>query len=352
MQDLDSNPDLIACLLPANGNPQTLQQTLRAIHMSENRGRYFPPNGEIESENRSRESTISLEDVVTQAPNYTPPGLRLTFSAGPKAGGGFVIGTDRSRCDIVLPNLGKISRRHCSLTFDAQRRLILRDFSRHGTILTYDGKGGEIRHHFTWILSGKFVEKVKRLIIQFQELQFQIIILKHETHLDLYMKNIDQFLLQANVDDELTFGALGIQSTSSTAHQSGVLTPQTPIYVGQERIGSGNFSHVNRAWDVSTGLVYASKEFLNMTTSRWRKEGNIMRKLSEIPHVSSPSFISLFVRVIVNAKIGAHRTFCRFEGVTIATIDTRISSAWKSAGPTRARNNLRLGKLDCSLSKP
>lgn len=279
----DSNPDLIARLFPAYGNICTLD----AIRMRENSGRYLSPQGETEPVNRSRESTVSLEDDEDHASDDTNeyPGLQLSFNRGPKAGQGFMIGTDGNRCDIVLPKLSMISRRHCSLTFDAKRRLILRDFSRHGTTVTYDGKGGEKRHHFPWILSGENAGEVKEIVIKIQTIEFKIQVCKHETHPSLYIDNVNRFL-QANADDELTFDALGIQSTSSTAHQSGALTPQTAIYISHERLGSGHFSVVNRAWDVSTGLVYASKEFFNNPKPGWRKEGSIMSKLSEISHVS------------------------------------------------------------------
>jgi hypothetical protein len=35
----------------------------------------------------------------------------------------------------------------------------------------------------------------------------------------------------ANAHDELSLGALGIESTSSTTQQSGTLTPQNQIYI-------------------------------------------------------------------------------------------------------------------------
>ena len=281
------DPNLIACLFPADRN----QKALQAIHLSENRGRYIPPEVETEPERGSRGSTVPREDDEDPRPNFTSyPGLQVTFNAGPKAGQSFVLGTDRNRCDIVLPRLGEISRRHCCLTFDAERRLILRDFSTNGTMVTYDGKGAERRHHFTWILSGTVASEI---VIKIEKIEFQMIVSRHETHPGLYSDNVDRFLLQANSDDELSFGALGIQSMTSTAHQSGAHTPQTPIYIGQETLGRGAFSVVNRVWDVSTGLLYASKEFVNMKESQWRKEGSIMSKISEIPQVSG-SFPSLF----------------------------------------------------------
>ncbi|KAF4618138.1 hypothetical protein G7Y89_g14971 [Cudoniella acicularis] len=205
--------NLIAFLLPAAGN----RSTLDAICMRENGGRYVPPQEELECD--SRESTVSIQhedDPSSDTESY--PQLQLAFNPGPKAGQGFLFGTDKNCCDIVLPRLNEISRRHCYLTFDAERRLILRDISTRGTIVTYDGKGGERRRHFTWILSGDQVSEVKKIVIQIQKIQFQIVISKHEAHSDQYVDNVDRFLLQGNADDELPFGALGIQSGSSTAN--------------------------------------------------------------------------------------------------------------------------------------
>jgi hypothetical protein len=78
-----------------------------------------------------------------------------------------MIETDENFCDIVFFKSNKISRRHCYLTFDRKRRLILRDLSINEIIVTYDEQDEEKRrtivtkndkerktsHHFTWILN-------------------------------------------------------------------------------------------------------------------------------------------------------------------------------------------------------
>ena len=292
----DSN--LIACLFPVGRN--TAAQDV--ICMPQNSGRYMPSQRGTELERGSRESTVSEDDKDNEPTAY--PGLRLTFNLGPRAGQGFVIGTDGNYCDIVLPNFDKISRRHCCLTFDAKRRLILRDISRNGTTVMYDGQGGEKRrtivtmndegrekrHHFSWILSGENLDEINQIIIKIGDIEFQIIISKHETYPDLYSDNVDRFLYEAKVGNELPFGALGFQSTTSTAQQSGAHTPtpHTPIYINQWRLGKGHFSIVNRVWNVSTGFVYASKEFFNMKESEWRKEADIMSQALQLSNVGPP----------------------------------------------------------------
>lgn len=313
------DPNLIACLFPADHNTQAQD----AIYKRENSSRYIPPQGDTKPERGSRATTVEEPDDDDPT-SYS--GLQLTFNPGPKAGQGLVIGHD-NRCDIVLPKLRHISGRHCGLTFDAERRLILRDFSTNGTIVTYNGQGGEKRrtvithdnkgrekrHHFTWILSGDDVpDKARKIVIQIEEIRFQIIISKHDTYPGLYNDNINRFLREANANDELPLSALGIESTTSTAQQSGAHTPtpQTPIYIKQWKLGSGHFSIVNRVWDVSTGFVYAAKEFFNMKESEWRKEASIMSQVLQLSNVSFPTFLQRFP---ANSSPGAYCTVCCFN---------------------------------------
>lgn len=278
---------IIAWLIPASDSRESLEQTLLAIRLLENQSRYVPSQGDIEQEHGSRETTVSREDHDEgHVPNYTShPGLQLTFNHGPKSRQGFVIGSNRDYCDIVLPSLQKISRRHCSLTFDAERRLILRDFSTNGTTVTYDGNGEERRKDFTWILSDKSLTGVEKIVIQIQKIKFQIIVSRHEANPALYNKKIDQFRQHATVGDELLLGGLGIQSTASTIHQSGTHTPRNPIFIHQGLLGTGSYSIVRRVWDVSTGCTYAIKEIFNMKESQWRREVTTLRRLSQLSNV-------------------------------------------------------------------
>lgn len=164
-----------------------------------------------------------------------------------------MFGTDRN-CDIVLPGGGGISHRHCYLTFDAGRRLILRDCSTYGTIVEYDNKGGELRRHFTWILGGHdFPLKVYNIVIRIRGINLRIVVSNHDTNLVLYNANIDKFLLQAG---EPSFNAPGIYTP--TAPPSQPRTPsQAAIRLKQEKLGAGSFAVVRRVWDVSTGFSYA-----------------------------------------------------------------------------------------------
>ena len=277
------------------------------ICMRQNSGRYIPPRQELQSEHDSRESTVSDDDEEKDPTRHSR--LQLTFNPGPKASRGFMIGTDENCCDIVLPK-GGISRRHCCLTFDEKRRLILRDLSSNGTMVTYDGQGGEKRktvvtkdkedrqkfHHFTWILSDVELNEVKEIVVTIEGIEFIIIIPNRQTHSVLYNNNVDRFLQEANADNDLPFGTLGMQSTTSTVqyNRTDTLTIQEPIlkpiYIRRAWLGSGKFSVVNRVWNVSSGSVYASKEFVNMKESAWKKEASIMSQISRLSNVNLSRF--------------------------------------------------------------
>ncbi|KAF2749609.1 kinase-like protein [Sporormia fimetaria CBS 119925] len=232
---------------------------------------------------RKRETTAPPDDNTNnnETQKETPDwhfaeGLQLTFSHGPKAGQGFVLGTEASSCDIIVPKTKdrKISRKHCYLTFDAQRRPIVRDCSTNGTIVSYDGKGGERRHNFTWIIGDHEVtDSIEEIVLEIDnDPKFQIIVSKPRFP-RLFFQNVDKFRSKIAENEELPLGALGLQSGISTMAASGAQTPQlhegidTPndnsILLKRKKLGQGAFSVVHHVWDVSTGIEYASKMFIN-----------------------------------------------------------------------------------------
>ena len=156
-------------LFAAEGNDLALQ----TIMDEQNRLRYHPPQGDTQY--RSRESTVSLgDDENANAAASNPqilPYLEFSFDSAPNGSRGFEIGTDKD-CDVVLPKLHRISRVHCAITFDEKRLLILRDFSKNGTVVEYDGQGAESRRagdHFSWILGGHPVcQTFENIIIRIQ----------------------------------------------------------------------------------------------------------------------------------------------------------------------------------------
>lgn len=293
--------DLIACLYPYNKNELARQ----AVKKRENASRVIEAR-EKRPEllgRESRETTAPPDDNVSniayeETPDYNyEVGLQLTFSHGPKGSHGFVIGTEASSCDIVVAKTSdhRVSRRHCYITFDAQRRLIVRDCSSNGTIVEYDKKGGDNRRNFTWIIGGHDgLHDFKELVIKLDDqLQFQVVVSKSRFP-EIFLQNVDQFRAEIAVNNELPFGALGLQSAASTAGASGTQTPEErgdldmpnkkSILFKRKKLGHGTFSVVTHVWDVSTGLEYASKKFLNPSEFNWVREAMLMKKIS---HVSS-----------------------------------------------------------------
>lgn len=288
------DPNSIAWLSPAESEDEDRNgRSWQAIRM--NMAGYLPSQDKAESDLRSRESTVLSEDEDDQVTTSSPfPRLHLGFDARRKSGHGIMIGTDRNSCDIVLPKLRKISQRHCYITFDAKRRLILRDRSRHGTIVKYDDKGGELRRtvvrknegrelheYFTWILGGNgFPRGIKKIVIEIQGIRLQIVVSRHNNQ-DQYNSNVDLFLRQS---DEPDLDGLGIYTPTAPPTQ-----PYTPnhssIRVKREVLGTGAFAVVRRYWDVSSGIDYACKEPVNrkiFDSKIWKTEVGIMLQITHV----------------------------------------------------------------------
>ncbi|KAF2176964.1 hypothetical protein K469DRAFT_534066, partial [Zopfia rhizophila CBS 207.26] len=234
-----------------------------AISSPENSSRFVPrllqkPEPLLGRE--SRESTAPLEENKNEPPAYFyEDGLQLTFNHGPKGDKGFALGINRNECDIVLPKLGGIKKLHGYFTFD-ENRFIWRDSSTYGTIVTYDGKGGERRRKFTWILGGHEVpDNTEEIVIELHKhLKFQIVVSKHDTHADQYIK---RFHAETAAQDEPRIGRLGMHSPGSTAPHSDTHTPnQGRIVLKRRTLGKGSFAVVTHSWDVSTGIEYACKK--------------------------------------------------------------------------------------------
>ncbi|KAH9212571.1 kinase-like domain-containing protein [Leptodontidium sp. 2 PMI_412] len=280
----DSNT--IAWLSPTEPEHKDID-TWKAIRM--NISEDIPPQV---SGYRSRESTAPLEDEEDNNPEHTSyPQLHLAFNSGLKCGHGLMFGTDPNSCDVVLPRLRRISNRHCYLTFDAERRLILRDCSTYGTIVEYDHQGGHLRRHFTWILGGHEVpQETKNIVIEIQGVSFRIKVSRHDADPDQYNANVDRFLEEAN---EPHLNGLGIYSPTAPSSQSHTPT-QGPIRLKRETLGKGAFAVVRRFWDVSTGLEYAYKEPLNkrkFDEKLWEKEAEIMGQISHDHVVRLEEFV-------------------------------------------------------------
>ncbi|KAL2064731.1 hypothetical protein VTL71DRAFT_3869 [Oculimacula yallundae] len=270
------DPNLIACLFPED------PYTMNAILNGPSRELRILRQAEIvlpKYSRGSRESTASAsatEEEDKHAGLKSHLRLQLDFDPGPKANLGFTIGTDANLCDIVLEKQSRVSRKHCYLTFDSQRRLILVDYSSHGTTIKYNGKGGEERTHFTWILSD-LPQKIEKITIEIGKIKLRIVPSMHEAHPLLYEQKVDRFLREVTVDDDL----------------AGHFQPgQTPILITASKLGEGSFGVVRRMWNASTGFEFAAKCFREKMTAEMRsKEVSIMRQVSDLKNEHIVQFL-------------------------------------------------------------
>jgi hypothetical protein len=231
---------------------------------------------------RSRESTAPADDLGA----YTEARIHLKFDTQLKSGLGLMFGTDPERCDVVLPRLRLISRRHCYLSFDSGTRLVLQDFSTHGTVVKYDKKGGQLRRHFKWILGGHSILDVPQEIeIDIQGISFRIDVASHNEHPDAYKANVDRFMKGAN---EILLSGLNMRTPTPKLRS----TPAKDlIRIERKSLGKGAYAVVHHYWDVSTGEEFAYKEpnpdRKEVDKTMWRKEIDILRSISHVSQQDS-----------------------------------------------------------------
>lgn len=305
------DPNLIATLIPVDKR----KLAENAFCHEDNKKRYLPPTRGIEEGPMisSREPTPALEEPNDDHREYdSTHRLQLKFNKKPKdPTKGYFFGTNSQICDVLLGSRGahQISGLHFCITFDVtfdkKKRLILRDSSTNGTAVSYSGQAREeVRHHFTWILDLEKEEGKWEIEVHARGLSFKVELASHKTCEAEYDKKADEFL-----EDSRTalppLDVLGIDSHTTTAQPSQPLTPkQLPIYIRERKLGSGSFGGVDKVINVSTGAIYARKEFYEPQwekrkerrrqqkedwLNRVRREVRIMR---ENPHVSiSPLWI-------------------------------------------------------------
>jgi hypothetical protein len=159
----------------------------------------------------------------------------------------------------------------------------LKDFSTWGTAVSYSGQAiDEVRHHFTWILDLKKQDggqwDVEVYLPHKNGFAFKVELTSHDTCKDEYLANVNKFLDQSRTALP-PLDMLGINSHTTTAQPSQPLTPrQLPVYIRERTLGSGSFGGVNMVTDVSTGSIYARKQFYEPT---WVKDKNRREKQKE-----------------------------------------------------------------------
>ncbi|KAK1675139.1 hypothetical protein BDP55DRAFT_552776 [Colletotrichum godetiae] len=206
--------NVIAWLLPSSTN----QPALETIRMPQNASRIvstIPSSYEpiIQTPNPSQlppttptidPSLLTKSSSFEASPTKPRPALSLTFTSPPKSNPGFILGTDPSLADILLPSLPGIAPAHCHITFDASHRLVLIDTSQTGTAVWYDGASTGDRTRESWVLSAGstygFPSMVDRVVIDIQTVRFQIIL--NEAHVlqpEIYAENVETFIILASI---------------------------------------------------------------------------------------------------------------------------------------------------------
>lgn len=291
-----NDSDIIARVYPHSTNSNIASRAIAASSLCTH-----PPQDidETPYSRSERERTEPPEDL-----NEPLPCAEIRFSNVPRTGRGILIGSHPD-CDIVVSKRG-ISSRHISLTFDEQRRFIVKDWgSLIGTQVTYDGQGVGKRSKFQWIIGGAEIPRnTDNIILEMRsDISFLIVVPQYDTSCPEYMEKADCFCRGTAPAEELLVD-LDLVSRPMTMAPTGVNTPGTDDIYLKKRLGEGSFGEVTHLWNVSTGQEYALKTPSEKAIKRghvdvaaWRREARIMGQVSHasIPLLSIPCFTNVFV---------------------------------------------------------
>lgn len=256
----------------------TQEAEIKALKLNKNR--YIPPRTPVYQSHETNSDTGSGDGTEKDLAHK----LQLTFNDPPQdTTKGFAFGTEKKRCDVFLGDKRQdgISGVHFYITLDKDGRVLLKDKSRLGTIVSYNGWGGEEEYrrcHFQWILFPDAGPEFK-------------IHLPHRFTFDVVLETDNSAQRQENArtfNDDSTpqFGGLSLPTRDQTQSNT-PRTPQKPIYLPGKTLGKGGFAIVDRVRDVSTGKIYAAKTLLphrQKFLPKFRREAKILKDLD---HVSS-----------------------------------------------------------------
>lgn len=285
--------ELIARVYPvAHGK----KRALKAIEASPLH--FAPQHPECEEEQEvhsgccDRQPTEPPEDGDMLA-YHGMPCIDIRFSNIPRSTHGIIFGRN-PKSDVVIP-FKSVSNHHFGLSFDDNRRLIVKDWgSLSGTEVTYDGEGRGKRRGFCWIVGGHSIPHNKKNIIVVidDSIAFQVVPAHHDIRSQVYIERVDLFRQGAATAEDL-FSNLDLPKRPDTRLPTGTHTPSKGEIHLTRNIGKGSFGVVTHFWNVSTGIEYALKEPNKNAVRRnvvdvnaWRKEARIMADLSHVclPH--------------------------------------------------------------------
>ena len=292
--------DIIAYLHPGI-RTEGAEQAQVAIDKKANKGRYVAQLRHRPSvaspQSHSPESEDSPERADTEASedhnslDYTPC-LRISLNDVPGGKLGLEAGSS-SKADIVLPQMGGVSFRHFSLTFNNDYYFIVKDLgSRAGTSVIYGAEDGGPRCNFEWIIAGEdFLQKRGPIVIKVtRSLQFQVVIKPFDRNSAAFRAKVDRFRAGRGTGDinELFESVIIRPPTQAPSAAS-----RNEEFFLRKEIGRGSSAVVYHLWNVRTGEHSARKvpvEGLPKShIKKWKNEAVLQSRVS---HVRDQSLLS------------------------------------------------------------
>lgn len=258
-----------------------------------NKAFYIPPTSQattgeprepvVDPNNPSRELTPSSEDPCSAKPSE--PKLQITFSHMPKNPDlGYVLGSDRESCDILLGTLDDcIGHLMFAITFNEDNEVVMKSSSINETVVAYRKQTAN-RKNFTWIFS--VGEQIS--VHAAERIMFTLEVPNHQTDKAAYEANCSNFMKMVNSSSR-TINLLNHQNRPDTEPMSGEGAPpataEPPFYLRSTKLGSGGFGVVHKARSMPDGEIVALKRF--KSKNAWTLETSVLRKLFKTPHVST-----------------------------------------------------------------
>lgn len=281
--------DLIARVYPYGYFQKAIENTFRRSSL------FVPPLIEVSEPlptygRGERESTEPPKN--SNIPDHCwLPCIEIKSSTIPRSRHGIVFGS-KLDSDVVLPDLQGISGHHFTVTFDEERRPIVKDWgSLIGTEVTYDDQGHGVRSGFQWIVGGHRVPHKKKILITLKttsSVQLWMVLPNHMIASREYIDKVDRFRRGTASADDL-FRGLEIPNRPETQRPTGAHTPGSGSIHLRKVIGEGSFAVVTHFWNVSTGEEYALKKpSLKAVRGRrvdfaaWRNEAHVMGLISHV----------------------------------------------------------------------
>lgn len=258
-------------------------------------------------------SSDASEREVTPSTRASSPGeddhLVLSLSQPPKDPAlGFVLGSDPIQCDIIIGSRREgVSGRHFIIAFDEFGKIIMRDISKRGSEVSYNGQPPHHRRMFTWSIPSGY-----NIVVDIEyRIRFSVEAADHAEDDEQHHSELSRYLEQAREMAPSLDHLVVDTSTTTTAAatpRNGTCEPmQRPVYVLGPKIGAGGFGKVYRVFDATTWQVYAGKTV--DSEQMMQKEVNILRSLS---HVGAHLYIRCgFTHVLtIFRNISFHLLIC------------------------------------------